>query len=143
MCAGEHSTFEGYAREMLSIEAHATSLLGVDTLINASMCLVTRASPSGQVSPRYTHTGAVAALQKLRAVRYVKHRNREEVDAMAVDLDLPFDSDEVGNSVLILVIGFVRDGDSYLGSLRMAIDCVRRGGEGGDSRHILIIVIRS
>lgn len=48
-----------------------------------------------QVSPRFVHTGGIAALHKLRAVHYLKHRNREEADAMPADLDLPFDSAEV------------------------------------------------
>lgn len=50
-----------------------------------------------QVSPRFTHTGAVAALHKLRALQFVKHRHRHESDAVAVDLDLSFDCDEVGS----------------------------------------------
>lgn len=54
-----------------------------------------RARSVEQVIPRFTFTGAAAALQKLRAVRFLKHRNREEVDAAPVDLDLPLESDEV------------------------------------------------
>lgn len=37
----------------------------------------------------------MAALHKLRAVQYLKHRHREESDAVAVDLDLSFDCNEV------------------------------------------------
>lgn len=48
-----------------------------------------------QVSPRFTYTGAVAALHKMRAVPFLKHRHREESDAVNVDLDLRFDCDEV------------------------------------------------
>ncbi|CAM9892346.1 unnamed protein product, partial [Ectocarpus sp. 13 AM-2016] len=48
-----------------------------------------------QVSPRFTYTGAVAALHKLRAVPYLKQRHREESEAVEVDLDLRFDCDEL------------------------------------------------
>lgn len=55
-----------------------------------------------QVSPRFTYTGAVAALHKLRAVPYLKQRHREEVEAVEVDLDLRFDCDEVGTCVCVM-----------------------------------------
>lgn len=51
-----------------------------------------------QVIPNLRHSGAVAALHKLQAARFLRHKNREEVDATPVDLDLPFEADEVSGS---------------------------------------------
>lgn len=48
-----------------------------------------------QVSPRFTRTGAVAALHRLRAVTFMRHRHRQETEMLPVELDLPFDCDEV------------------------------------------------